>query len=256
MAARWREIERELREAIEEGRYGPGERLPTEEELAERYGVVRNTVRKALAELTAAGLVTARPRRGRVVAVAPVSLTIARYATVVDSERARPDLGPWETACHEQGVEGHTELVSVEEIVGEHPVVGRLGVGVGEELVRRRRRMWAEDRVEQVQDAWMPLALVAGTPLAVSGKVVGGVYAAMLRAGLVPARATEEVACRIPTLAEAGELDVALGTPVIEQWRTTFDPAGRALEVLRAVTGHCVFVYEVPIGASSAAHPS
>lgn len=60
----WREIAADLREAIESGRYAPGDRLPTEDELTQQYGVARSTVRKALAELTAVGLITARPRLG------------------------------------------------------------------------------------------------------------------------------------------------------------------------------------------------
>ena len=40
-------IERELRD----DRWQPGERLPTERALAERYGVARNTVRRALEAL-------------------------------------------------------------------------------------------------------------------------------------------------------------------------------------------------------------
>lgn len=44
----------------------PGDRLPTEHELARRFGVSRPTVRQALKSLDAAGLVESRPRRGTV----------------------------------------------------------------------------------------------------------------------------------------------------------------------------------------------
>ncbi len=47
----------ELKEAIEGGAYGHGQRLPAERTLAEHYGASRTTVREALAQLEADGLV-------------------------------------------------------------------------------------------------------------------------------------------------------------------------------------------------------
>lgn len=46
----------------------PGDSMPTEDELCERFEVSRSTVRKAYAELVAAGRVVRRPRKGTVVA--------------------------------------------------------------------------------------------------------------------------------------------------------------------------------------------
>jgi multiple sugar transport system substrate-binding protein len=53
-----------LTEQILNGRYGPGERLPTEQELCERYGISRNPVHRAVSELAAEGVVLRRRRRG------------------------------------------------------------------------------------------------------------------------------------------------------------------------------------------------
>lgn len=56
--------ERALRAAIVSGELAPGERLPPERELAERFGISRLTLRGALASLSAAGLVSARQGSG------------------------------------------------------------------------------------------------------------------------------------------------------------------------------------------------
>ena len=45
-----------LKEVIQTGRYKVGERLPSEVELSQMCGVNRNTLRQAIAELTAAGI--------------------------------------------------------------------------------------------------------------------------------------------------------------------------------------------------------
>ncbi|MFC7555324.1 GntR family transcriptional regulator [Pseudoroseomonas wenyumeiae] len=53
-------LARELRE----NRWAIGEKLPTERELGLRYGVARNTVRRALEALEAEGLITRHVGRG------------------------------------------------------------------------------------------------------------------------------------------------------------------------------------------------
>ena len=52
-----KQIAQQLRDAIVAGRFKCGERLPTEDELAKRYGVSRATVREALKRLAAQNLV-------------------------------------------------------------------------------------------------------------------------------------------------------------------------------------------------------
>ncbi len=58
----WKSIALSLTSDIAEGRFGTGDRLPTEAQLAATHGVNRHTVRRALAELAEQGLV--QPRRG------------------------------------------------------------------------------------------------------------------------------------------------------------------------------------------------
>ncbi|HLQ60909.1 MAG TPA: FadR/GntR family transcriptional regulator, partial [Candidatus Acidoferrales bacterium] len=50
----------QIRQAILSGRYQPGDRLPTERDMARQFGVSRVTVRDALRALEAAGLVQVR----------------------------------------------------------------------------------------------------------------------------------------------------------------------------------------------------
>jgi GntR family phosphonate transport system transcriptional regulator len=64
----WREIHAFLRGEIDEGRFRTGDRLPTEKALSARFGVNRHTVRRAVAELTAEGVVSVRRGSGAYVA--------------------------------------------------------------------------------------------------------------------------------------------------------------------------------------------
>jgi len=57
-------ITSKLEEALLEGTFPANSKLPSERELAERYGVSRNTVREAIQQLGARGLVRIRSRSG------------------------------------------------------------------------------------------------------------------------------------------------------------------------------------------------
>ena len=77
---RYREIERYLRALVEGA--NPGDPLPSEAELCERFSVSRMTVRQALQELTNDGLVERRRGQGTFVAQRPVHRRQPRGALV------------------------------------------------------------------------------------------------------------------------------------------------------------------------------
>ena len=74
----WKDIEQRLSHEISEGRYAPGDKLPTEAELSARFGVNRHTVRRALADLQESGLTHSRRGAGVFVAAKPVSYPLGR----------------------------------------------------------------------------------------------------------------------------------------------------------------------------------
>jgi GntR family transcriptional repressor for pyruvate dehydrogenase complex len=78
-----KQIAEHIRRAILEGRLKGAERLPTEEELANRYGVSRPTVREALKRLAAQNLISSR--RGPASGTFVNSLTLEELAQNVTS---------------------------------------------------------------------------------------------------------------------------------------------------------------------------
>ncbi len=88
----YQRVAADLRQAITDGAYGSGGRLPAEGDLARRYGVSRGTVRQALAVLRAEGLVTSRRGTRRVVLGSEGTqsfgelLSFTRWARSVDEE--------------------------------------------------------------------------------------------------------------------------------------------------------------------------
>lgn len=63
----WQRIVESFRADIEAGRRRPGDRLPSESELAQQWGVSRMTAHRAMHELQRMGLVDRKRRRGTVV---------------------------------------------------------------------------------------------------------------------------------------------------------------------------------------------
>ncbi len=75
-ASIWNSIAETLRADILDGCYRPGEKLPTETELARRFGVNRHTLRRAVAALAAEGLLRSQRGSGVYVRPRPVTLPI------------------------------------------------------------------------------------------------------------------------------------------------------------------------------------
>jgi len=67
----YQQIARTIAASIEDGQYAPGDRLPSERELAENFGVSRPTIRDAMIALEFQGLVEARQGSGVYVKAAP-----------------------------------------------------------------------------------------------------------------------------------------------------------------------------------------
>lgn len=73
----YQKVAADIAEKVENGTYGPGQRLPGERDLAEEYGVSRPTIREAMIALEIRGLVEARHGSGLYVTLASPAETPA-----------------------------------------------------------------------------------------------------------------------------------------------------------------------------------
>lgn len=72
------QVTEQMQELIAQGRLQPGERLPSERELADRFDVSRTVIREAVRSLTAKGLLEVRAGSGMVVCK-PTASSIAEH---------------------------------------------------------------------------------------------------------------------------------------------------------------------------------
>lgn len=83
------QVAQQLRHQIDAGRMRPGDPLPSERELCERFSVSRTVIREAVKTLTAKGLVSSVPGSGLIVG----TTTIEDVAEIFDLYfRGEPDL--------------------------------------------------------------------------------------------------------------------------------------------------------------------
>jgi GntR family transcriptional regulator len=155
----YRRIAQELRQQIKSGHPGPGEQLPTELELGERYEASRNTVRDAIKWLTANGLVETKPGQGTFVRprITPFVTTLS-----MDPETG---LGGGEgnaafAEVRERGREPSASLprVTVQLAVGN--IAARLRVPDGTQVVGRYQERFIDETPWSLQTTYYPMDLV------------------------------------------------------------------------------------------------
>ena len=89
----YKEIATAIRARIAGGEFPPGSAVPSEAALCDQYKVSRNTVRRALEELSSEGLIVAQPGRGRVVVGDAEQNAIPQYRTMAAELRALIESG-------------------------------------------------------------------------------------------------------------------------------------------------------------------
>ena len=110
----FRQIADQLRSAIQNGRLNEGERLPSEAQLIDHYGVARMTVRNALQILETEGLTRAEHGRGVYVRKKP---PVRRLASDRFARRHRKEGKAALLAESEQvGTRADVDLIRVDEI--------------------------------------------------------------------------------------------------------------------------------------------
>jgi GntR family transcriptional regulator len=219
-----------IREAIRSGEWPPGFVLPSEPELAARYGVTRATVNRALSVLRTEGLV--RPERGRGTTVN--ELPVIRRQAVTrqhrDVREAGQARGAFDGELRSLGLVPRSE-VEVARVPAPAAIADMLGLDEGVLILARRRCMYADDTPVQLATSYLPLDIAEGTALASTDPGPGGIYSRLADLGYAPATYTETARVRPPDEEETQFLRMDPDQRVIGIWRTARTAAGRIVEV-------------------------
>lgn len=226
----YRRIAQELRQQIKSGHPGPGEQLPTELELGERYEASRNTVRDAIKWLTVNGLVETRPGQGTFVR--------PRITPFVTTLSAAPETGlgggEGEAAFSEVKERGREPSASVPKVAVQLAVgnvAARLRVAEGTQVVSRRQERFVDRTPWSVQTTYYPMDLIArGATLLISAEPIPGGSVAYLQQtlGLTQVGYRDRILVRSPDESESRFFDLPDDgrIPVVTIMRTGYRAGG------------------------------
>lgn len=238
----YQQIADELRASIRSGELGDGDRLPSETELIETFGVARMTVRAALQVLQHEGLAVAEHGRGVFVR----HRRPFRRRSVQRLSRAQWGSGRamWEADTAEDRTFSATIEVTRERAADD--IADRLRVPPGTDVVVRRRLHSVDGQPLQLSAAHLPAEIAVGTPIAEPDTGPGGTYARLEELGYPLEGFVEEVQARMPSPDEARLLALPTGVPVITIVRVAHT-SDRPVEVNEIVVNSDLYVLEYQI---------
>lgn len=209
-----------LDSAIAAGELAPGHRLPGERELAGQLGVSRMTLRHALADLAAQGVLVRAPGRGggAFVAEPHVDLDLTELAGLTEQLHR---------THHRAGAHVLRARRTTAHAAGER--VGRaLGIPPGAHVTLVERLRSADGVPLAVERSWLPTRLVPGL---VERSLTGSLYELLAGDyGLAPYSAVEQLTPVLVGPADAELLRTGPDQPAMQVLRTAYTRDGTAIE--------------------------
>jgi len=232
----YRMIAEDLRKRIESGELPdePGGPLPTENDLKERFGASRNTVRDAVKWLTSLGLVETRPGQGTYVVEKPTP-----FVTTLTVDPERPRDGDTRVYLAEVEAAGRTPTDSATKVEIQHAtgaVARALRLGEGEQVVSRHQERSLDGTPWSLQTTFYPMRLVEGgaTRLILPTDIEEGAVAYLAEAcDLQQVGSRDTISVRPPEPDEAWffRLPADGRISVFEIHRVGFDRAGQRMRL-------------------------
>jgi len=214
--ALWRQIQQSIQRDITEDVFKPGDRLPTEFELAAQFGVNRHTVRRALAELEDKGLLRVEQGRGTFVREHVIDYQVGRRTRFTEN-LTRQNRAP------------RAVLVGASTIPVEKEVAAALGIVPRLAVLKMETAGEAEGRRISFSCHYLPLPRFDG--IATAFEKAGSLTVAFQAYGINDyVRRTTRIISRMPSGREAEYLDQPRKRPVLVTESVNADEQGMAVE--------------------------
>ncbi|AEW99204.1 GntR family transcriptional regulator [Streptantibioticus cattleyicolor] len=150
---KYEQIAADLRGRIVRGELRPGDAIPSERELTERWSVARATIVKALEILRQEGLIETRQGTGSTVRD---RMALARTA----GERYKTSV----TTGYIYTAGEHADIVSAERVPAPEDVAAALDVEAGAEVVRRQRVTFEGETPTATSVSWFSAEVAEAAP--------------------------------------------------------------------------------------------
>jgi len=235
----YRQIAEDLREQIESGRIAPGDQIPTEIVLRERYRASRNTVRDAVKWLSNPGLVETRPGQGIFI---PTKIDPFRTTLTADTKRAAGQevlagegIG-YQTEVEVQNRAPRNTTPRVELQRANAAVAAQLLITEGDQVISRHQRRYIDDTPWSLQTSWYPRTLAdnGAVQLTYADDIEEGAVKYLIETlGLTQVGYRDLITVRAPDTREASFVNLPSDgrVAVFEISRVAFDQEGKPMRL-------------------------
>ena len=213
---------------IEKGNYPVGSRIPPEHELEEIYKVSRVTVRRALAELTEAGLLERKQGKGTFVSVPKIRQDLKSVHSFHD-------------ACRLNRRVPGTQVVHVREVAADPLDVEELNLREGERVVEIVRIRLADGIPIVLENNHFSLAYA----YLENEDLAGSLYTILRDYGAEPRNAVHDISMIYATEQQAEPLGIHGGDPLMRLHEVVYDQKGRPLHTSTQLIRGDQFVFRI-----------
>lgn len=231
----YRQIRALITRSLEAGEWRPGDIIPSEAELASRFGVSQGTVRKAIDEMAAENLLVRRQGKGTFVSTHKDPDAYARFLRLAanEGELQAPTSVPLECWRAKAGAD----------------VARTLAVEAGAPIIIVRRLLRSGDVPAIFDEIYLPGELFPDLTLDLLKSADMSLYSLFeSRYGVYPIRADERLRAVAADRVSAGILQVAEGSPLLLVERVTLTYGDKPVEWRRAYYSTQDFHYHNQLG--------
>lgn len=211
--------------SLQAGEWKPGELIPSEMDLAARFGVSQGTVRKAIDELGAENLVTRRQGKGTFVATHSEQQVRYRFLRLMPDNGNSRNVGPAER-----------QIIDCKRLRAPAEIARPLALRAGDAVLQLRRVLAFQGTPTILEDVWLPGGPFKGLTAERLAAYRGPVYAMFeTEFGVRMVRAEEKIRAVAADAASAKLLAVPVGEPLLSVERTAYTYNDLPMELRRGL---------------------
>ena len=214
------QIRESLKAQIAQKLLTPGQKLPSEDELAAKYSVSRMTVRQGLTSLIDDGLLYRQHG-------------IGTFVSNSDVERDHRRLTNFFESCRRQGKEASAQLLQFEVIPVGRTVAESLQITTGDLVIRIVTLRAIDGKPVTLHDAQLPVALFPQLQIANPQELQlesRHVWELIEDYGYALSHVTEQLEAQVADEYLAGLLNISVGSPILYGARVAYATNGTPLK--------------------------
>lgn len=225
------QLKEELMKKLISKQWLPGEKIPSEKELCQMYGVSRITVRKALDELERSGHLVRRQGKGT-------------FVTNISMEQRLSKFYSFSEELKQRGLQEHCRIIQFDQVPAAGEVAAPLGLEPLDPVFKLTRLRLVDLTPYTLETSYIPVAVCPSlTEEVISTK---GLYNSMRADGVYPDRVIEKFRATVIRKAEAELMGLKIGMPAMHLERVTYFGV-RTIEYCSSVVRGDFFTYTVEL---------